>query len=303
MSSLAPVRPAPPPVNSTVGQYKRVLSEGRAALRADYLPDPAPGRLVKHHAELVDRVLKAVWSDSAMPPQLSLLAVGGYGRSQLFPYSDVDVLFLLPEQLDDDAREKVSELVGTLWDIGLEIGHSARSIDQCVAEAEQDVTVQTNLLEARFLAGDRPLARQFSAAVRLALDPEAFFEAKLLEQRQRHGRFNDTAYNLEPNVKESPGGLRDLTNILWVSTPTPWTQLSSWLSTKSSPRKKRAISHAISVPSRTCAFACTTRSTDARIGSCSICRHRSRINWRCTTRRRSGRASSSCRSTTVQHGR
>jgi [protein-PII] uridylyltransferase len=136
VSSLAPVRPAPPPVNSTVGQYKRVLSEGRAALRADYLPDPAPGRLVKHHAELVDRVLKAVWSDSAMPPQLSLLAVGGYGRSQLFPYSDVDVLFLLPEQLDDDAREKVSELVGTLWDIGLEIGHSARSIDQCVAEAE-----------------------------------------------------------------------------------------------------------------------------------------------------------------------
>ena len=230
MSSLAPVRPAPTPANSTVGQYKRVLSEGRAALRADYLRDPAPGRLVKHHAELVDRVLKAVWSDSAMPPQLSLLAVGGYGRSQLFPYSDVDVLFLLPEQLDDDAREKVSELVGTLWDIGLEIGHSARSIDQCVAEAEQDVTVQTNLLEARFLAGDRPLARQFSAAVRLALDPETFFEAKLLEQRQRHGRFNDTAYNLEPNVKESPGGLRDLTNILWVSSANSmgrnWIQLA-----------------------------------------------------------------------------
>ncbi len=217
MSSLAPARPAPAPANSAVGQYKRLLAEGRAVLRADYLRDPAPGRLVKQHAELVDRVLKSVWSDSAMPPQLSLLAVGGYGRWQLFPHSDVDVLFLLPEQMDDDARDKVSEMVGRLWDIGLEIGHSARSVDQCVAESEQDVTVQTNLLEARFVAGNRALARQFFAAVKLALDPEAFFEAKLLEQRQRHGRFNDTAYNLEPNVKESPGGLRDLINILWVS--------------------------------------------------------------------------------------
>src|SRR6185312_8435106 len=119
--------------------------------------------------------------------------------------------------MDDAAREKVSELVGSLWDIGLEIGHSARSVDECLAEGAQDVTVQTNLLEARFVAGNRALSRQFFAATRLALDPTAFFEAKVLEQQQRHGRFNDTAYNLEPNVKESPGGLRDLINILWVS--------------------------------------------------------------------------------------
>ena len=146
-----------------------------------------------------------------------MLAVGGYGRSQLFPHSDVDVLFLLPDEIDDDVREKVSELVGRLWDVGLEIGHSARSVEQCVLEAAHDVTVQTNLLEARFVAGDRSLARKFFSAVKAALDPRAFFEAKLLEQQLRHGRFNDTAYNLEPNVKEGPGGLRDLTNILWVS--------------------------------------------------------------------------------------
>ena len=152
-----------------------------------------------------------------MPSETALMAVGGYGRCQLFPYSDLDVLFLLPDEMNDEAREKVSELVGKLWDIGLEIGHSARSVEQCVAEGVQDVTVQTNLLEARFLTGNRALARQFSAAIRLALNPKAFFEAKLLEQQQRHGRFNDTAYNLEPNVKESPGGLRDLTNILWVA--------------------------------------------------------------------------------------
>ena len=152
-----------------------------------------------------------------MPPELALLAVGGYGRCQLFPHSDVDVLFLLPDEIDDDVKEKVSELVGRLWDVGLEIGHSARSVDQCVLEAAHDVTVQTNLLEARFVAGNRPLARKFFSTVRAALDPKAFFEAKLLEQQLRHGRFNDTAYNLEPNVKEGPGGLRDLTNILWVS--------------------------------------------------------------------------------------
>ncbi len=152
-----------------------------------------------------------------MPPELALLAVGGYGRCQLFPHSDVDVLFLLPDEIDDDVREKVSELVGRLWDVGLEIGHSARSVDQCVLEAAHDVTVQTNLLEARFVAGNRLLARRFFSTVKAALDPKGFFEAKLLEQQLRHGRFNDTAYNLEPNVKEGPGGLRDLTNILWVS--------------------------------------------------------------------------------------
>jgi [protein-PII] uridylyltransferase len=217
MPSPAPALPSPVAAYSSVGQYRRVLAQGRADLRARYLANPAPGQLLKQHTALVDQVLRSVWSESAMPPPLGLLAVGGFGRCQLFPYSDVDVLVLLPDEIDDDVREKLSELVGRLWDIGLEIGHSARSVDQCVVEAAHDVTVQTNLLEARFIAGNRPLTRRFFSAVELALDPKGFFEAKLLEQQQRHGRFNDTAYNLEPNVKESPGGLRDLTNILWVS--------------------------------------------------------------------------------------
>jgi [protein-PII] uridylyltransferase len=217
MSSLAPARPATSPAQSTVSQYKRLLAEGRARLREAYLVDPAPGRLLRQHSALVDQVLRSFWSETTMPPQLALLAVGGYGREQLFPFSDVDVLVLLPAEMSDEAREKVSELVGRLWDIGLEIGHSARSVDQCVTEASQDVTVQTNLLEGRFISGNRALARQFFTAIKLALGPSAFFEAKLLEQQQRHQRYNDTAYNLEPNVKESPGGLRDLINILWVS--------------------------------------------------------------------------------------
>jgi len=202
--------------SATVAQHKRELAEGRAQLRAAFTQHPSPPQLLRLHTALVDRILRSVWSETAMPLRLALLAVGGYGRGQLFPYSDIDVLFLLPQDLQDVDRDKVSELVGSLWDIGLEIGHSARTIAECLSEAAQDITVQTNLLEARYLAGERALARNFFAAVNTALDPKAFFEAKLVEQQQRHGRFNDTAYNLEPNLKESPGGLRDIANIIWV---------------------------------------------------------------------------------------
>ena len=200
----------------TVAQHKRELAEGRAQLRTAFAQNPSPGQLLRLHTALVDRVLKSVWTEAAMPPRLCLMAVGGYGRGQLFPHSDVDVLFLLPDELDQLDKDKVSELVSNLWDIGLEIGHSARSVGQCVTEAAQDITVQTNLLEARHLIGDRRLAREFFSAVNATLDPKAFFEAKLVEQQQRHGRFNDTADNLEPNLKESPGGLRDLATIIWI---------------------------------------------------------------------------------------
>jgi [protein-PII] uridylyltransferase len=195
---------------------RRLLSERRGQLEAAYRARPSPAALLRRHTALVDDSLRTMWRDAAMPPSLALLAVGGYGRGALFPYSDVDVLFLLPDQLDDDAREKASDLVSRLWDIGLELGHSARTVDECVSEGAQDITVQTNLLEARLLAGDPALFARFERAVRQALDPRSFFEAKLLEQQQRHTRHNDTAYNLEPNIKESPGGLRDLINLLWI---------------------------------------------------------------------------------------
>jgi len=196
------------------------LLEGRAALEAAYLERADPRAQLKRLSALVDRVVRTVWNDCAMPSSLALLAVGGYGRAALFPYSDVDVLVLLPDEMNDADREKASDLVSRLWDVGLELGHSARSIDECVAEGAQDITVQTNLIEARWIVGSTHLYQRFSKAIHAALDPKAFFEAKLLEQQQRHNRFNDTANNLEPNVKESPGGLRDLTNILWIGTAT-----------------------------------------------------------------------------------
>jgi len=197
-------------------RLRDLLRERRAQLEAAYRERPSPTAMLRRHAALVDEALRAMWNSAAMPPGLALAAVGGYGRGTLFPYSDVDVLFLLPDEMDDDAREKVSDLVSRLWDIGLELGHSARTIAECVSESAQDITVETNLLEARPLAGDRRLYSRFELAMRGAIDARAFFEAKVLEQQQRHNRFNDSAYNLEPNIKESPGGLRDLTNILWI---------------------------------------------------------------------------------------
>jgi [protein-PII] uridylyltransferase len=196
---------------------RRELSEGRAALQSSYRERANPLANLRRHAALVDRILHTVWDGSGMPAEVALVAVGGYGRGTLFPYSDVDVLILLPDALDDHCRDRVSQLVSSLWDVGVELGHSARSIEDCLSEARQDVTVQTNLLEARWVAGNKTLFSRFDAAVHHALNARAFFEAKLLEQQQRHNRFNETAYNLEPNVKESPGGLRDLINILWIS--------------------------------------------------------------------------------------
>jgi [protein-PII] uridylyltransferase len=148
----------------------------------------------------------------------ALVAVGGFGRGELFPYSDVDVLVLLPAGQDGDARRAAIEgFITACWDIGLEIGSSVRTVDECVAEAERDVTVQTALLEARFVCGTRRLYSAFKDATGGALDPRAFLRAKTLEMQQRHVKYEGTPYALEPNCKESPGGLRDLQVVIWVA--------------------------------------------------------------------------------------
>jgi [protein-PII] uridylyltransferase len=219
MRSPAPAvdAPAGTRIQPQLADLRRALSAGRAALQAAYRQRAQPAANLKRHAALVDQILRTVWEQSDLSADMALVAVGGYGRGTLFPYSDVDVLILLPDAVDDAARDSVSQLIGRLWDVGIELGHSARSVDECLAEARQDITVQTNLLEARRVCGNAALFARFDAAVHHALNARAFLEAKLLEQQQRHTRFNETAYNLEPNVKESPGGLRDLVNILWIS--------------------------------------------------------------------------------------
>jgi len=216
-SAVAPAGAPTAALSSRVGAWRNALAEGRETLKAAFLEKPDPAKALDRRRVLVDEVLKAIWSETGQADELALIAVGGYGRGTLYPYSDVDVLVLLPDQASDAARSRVEELVGVLWDIGLEIGHSVRTIAGCGEEASRDITVQTTLLESRLIAGNCNLYSRFVKTIEEGLDVPYFVEAKLLEQQQRHTRFNDTAYNLEPNLKESPGGLRDLQNILWIA--------------------------------------------------------------------------------------
>ena len=172
-------------------------------------------------AGLTDASLRGLWQANGFGGDLALLAVGGYGRGELFPYSDVDVLLLLPDAADparDTAlRQRIEAFIGQCWDIGLEIGSSVRTVPECLSVAQGDVTVQTALLEARLLVGNRRLFKGFQARFSAQLDALDFFSAKRLEMRQRHAKYEDTPYALEPNIKESPGGLRDLQIILWTA--------------------------------------------------------------------------------------
>ena len=193
------------------------LQSERAALKAQFERNRDPSRLLRQHRMLVDRALTEIWNAVGLPRSLALLAVGGYGRGELFPHSDVDLLVLLPQEAESGLASKIEELIGRLWDVGMEVGHSVRTPEQCDEEAAKDITVQTTLLEARLIAGSRSLYREFLAHTRRNFDARAFFKAKLLEQEQRHAKFQDSPYSLEPNLKEAPGGLRDVQVILWIA--------------------------------------------------------------------------------------
>jgi [protein-PII] uridylyltransferase len=172
-------------------------------------------------SRIADETLKSLWESSQLPTSYALLAVGGFGRAELFPHSDIDVLLLLPDgvtpEVDDEVKSRIETFISSCWDVGLEIGSSVRNVADCVSQAANDVTVQTSLLESRLIVGSQALFARFSQEFRQSMDAKAFFIAKTLELRQRHHKFEDTPYSLEPNCKESPGGLRDLQVILWVA--------------------------------------------------------------------------------------
>ena len=200
----------------SAAEIRLSLHRARLSLHQNFEHHAQPARLLHNHARQVDKHLRAAWKLLAMPSQLALVAVGGYGRGELYPKSDIDLLILLVAEPDAVLQQRLQELVSTLWDIGLEVGHSMRTVVQCVAESV-DVTVQTNLLEARLITGATPLFDEMRNALTQHLDHRDFYLAKQKEQTQRHARFLDTDYNLEPNLKESPGGLRDLQTVLWIS--------------------------------------------------------------------------------------
>ena len=197
----------------------------KAALMASIQATGASTRgirvLLRKLSTLAGSLLQELWRRAELPPDLALVAVGGFGRDQLFPYSDVDVLLLLPDDRAADGcsvlRAQLEAFIGSCWDAGLEIGSSVRTVTECLAESAADVTVQTSLLEARQICGSTGLFAQFQVQYRAQMDPQAFLVAKTLEMRQRHNKYENTPYALEPNCKESPGGLRDLQMILWVA--------------------------------------------------------------------------------------
>lgn len=202
---------------SDSAHWRESYARERVGLQEAYQTDARAAALLKGLSRITDQLLRRIWQSHSLPSPAALVAVGGYGRGELFPQSDVDVLILLDDGLDADERARFEPLIGLFWDVGVPIGHSVRNLSECLEESAGDTTIQTNLLESRLLAGDKGLYNRFRYRFRAALDPHAFFEAKLREQRNRHGRFADRALLLEPNIKESPGGLRDMQTISWVA--------------------------------------------------------------------------------------
>lgn len=205
-----------------IGPFKKTIKNALEQLKQHQYSGPSASDLIEKFTWVIDELIVIAWQHHAKQfstkRELELVAVGGYGRGELHPYSDVDLLILLPSEDYDQAQEMVENFLRFLWDIGLEIGHSVRSVKDCVKEARADLTIVTNLLEARHLAGNASLSKRLDQRLRQGRvwSPDKFFNGKLEEQLQRHRQYQDSAYSLEPNLKESPGGLRDLQTILWV---------------------------------------------------------------------------------------
>jgi [protein-PII] uridylyltransferase len=213
-----------------VGRLRAMLDAGRASAR-DLLTTSRDGLVCAHHLSAVmDAILKALHLaatghfypavNPSLSERLTIVAVGGYGRGTLAPGSDVDLLFLFPHKQTAWGESVVECMLYPLWDLKLKVGHSTRSIDECIREAKGDLTTRTALLEARYLAGDRALFDEFNARFDreiVAGTAAAFVEAKLAERETRVTRSGSSRYMVEPNVKDGKGGLRDLNTLFWIS--------------------------------------------------------------------------------------
>ncbi len=203
-----------------VAAFRDTLNWGTQRLYGLFSDEATAETLVRARTFLVDEVLRNAWQQMVpSSPGLALVAAGGYGRGELLPHSDVDLLLLHDEKSLDGAKAEIERFLAFLWDIGLDIGSSVRTVRDCVRKARDDITVMTNLLESRPLAGDPALhdALQEALSAPRVWPVKEFYQAKLEEQERRHQKYDDSAYKLEPNVKESPGGLRDIHTIVWVA--------------------------------------------------------------------------------------
>ncbi|MEY2681753.1 MAG: hypothetical protein RIQ66_314, partial [Pseudomonadota bacterium] len=200
-----------------LGALKQFLRQARERNASLWTPKANPASAMRRLSRDVDGILRALWRDFAIP-QASLIAVGGYGRGALAPFSDVDLLILMPDGYREEAIAPQAEaLVSAFWDIGLDAGHSIRSLSECMQHAQDDLTIATALLESRWIAGPKPPFATLRRAWFEQINVKDFAQGKLLEMQQRHGRHNESPYSLEPNCKESPGGLRDLQILRWIT--------------------------------------------------------------------------------------
>ncbi len=205
------------------GIYRQALQLGRDAIHEQFLKGAMASCLLELRTAVIDYILKHLWYQHAADFEgLALVAVGGYGRGELHPFSDIDISVLLPArqvQQDTAARDAVlSRWITALWDLNLDIGHSVRTVADCEHEASSDITVITNLMEARLLCGSPELFKEMQQVIQPShmWSSAEFYAAKVAEQEERHNRFQTNAYRLEPNIKESQGGLRDFQTIAWV---------------------------------------------------------------------------------------
>ena len=203
-----------------VSAVKSALSQQRSELTARLAQAASIESLLQQHLQFIDRIVAAAWQLCVGDkPGAALVATGGYGRGELYPLSDIDILVCADEHLQSGIEECAGRFFSLLWDSGLKLGHAVRSVAQCVEAGKQDVSTFTALLETRRLAGDESVFQALKQAMQSpgiysALD---YFNAKRLEQRQRHAKFHNTADNLEPNLKEGPGGLRDFHTLTWLA--------------------------------------------------------------------------------------
>ena len=208
-------------LNRPVSDCRQALERANENLNQRFLQGAAVTELVPLRSDLIDCLLVRLWRHYAnqTAATAALVAVGGYGRGELHPYSDIDIMVLTAVDFPQVAESALSEFFTALWDIGLEIGHSVRNVSQCCQESADDITIATTLLEARLIHGPDALFEQMKRAISIEeiWPSDRFFEAKRAEQRTRHHRYDDTANKLEPNVKGSPGGLRDIQMIGWVA--------------------------------------------------------------------------------------
>jgi [protein-PII] uridylyltransferase len=210
-----------PSVYANAQTHRRILAENLQSLVDAFESGASINEIVQARAKAVDIVLTEIWehffADSA--DEVALLAVGGYGRAELHPKSDIDMMILLADHVLEKYRPRIEAFITLLWDLKLEIGHSVRTCDECTSEAGKDVTVVTNLMESRLLAGSQQLFNKMRTATAASSiwSKRDFLQAKLQEQAARHRKFDETAYRLEPNIKEGPGGLRDIQTIFWVA--------------------------------------------------------------------------------------